>query len=94
MTKNRSRQEIIRDILSLLEVSPLSKTKVMYRASLSYTQLKSYGSYLMDNYLIRLENEQWVLTDKGKGYLDICKLGDKILSNGLENEVVAVADPR
>ena len=80
LTKNRSRQEIIRDVLASLENSNLSRTKVMYRASLSYTQLKYYEEYLQDNALITsADGDLWALTDKGKQYLQACKHADEIL---------------
>jgi len=80
LAKNRSRQEIMRDILGVLEDNALSKTKIMYRASLSYTQLKYYESYLRENFLIEIIDDKWVLTEKGKQYLSACKLADQILS--------------
>lgn len=82
LTKNRSRQEIIRDILSTLESVNLARTKVMYRASLSYTQLKYYEDYLGNNGLIGITDEDhWMLTEKGKQYLQACKAADLILNN-------------
>lgn len=58
----------------------MSKTKVMYRASLSYTQLKYYEDYLQTNRLIEItEDELWKLTEKGRRYLQACKLADQIL---------------
>lgn len=82
LTKNRSRQEIIRDILSTLESVNLARTKVMYRASLSYTQLKYYEDYLGGNGLIAITAEDhWMLTEKGKRYLQACKAADQILNS-------------
>lgn len=82
LTKNRSRQEIMRDILSTLETANLARTKVMYRASLSYTQLKYYEDYLGGNGLIGMtDQDQWMLTEKGKQYLQACKAADQILNN-------------
>jgi len=81
LTKNRSRQEIIKDILGSLEISNLSRTKVMYRASLSYTQLKYYEDYLQQNALIvTADRDLWKLTEKGKRYLQACKHADEILN--------------
>ena len=79
--RNRSRQEIICDILSTIELGRASKTKVMYRASLSYTQLKTYENYLQSNKLIEISkaDDLWTLTDKGKQYLDACKLVEQIV---------------
>ena len=52
----------------------------MYRASLSYTQLKYYEDYLQDNALIATaDGDLWALTDKGKQYLQACKHADEIL---------------
>jgi predicted transcriptional regulator len=78
--KNRSRQEIMRDILATIEHASMSKTKVMYRAALSYTQLKYYEDFLQSNRLIKISNDDlWVLTEKGRQYLQVCKLADQIL---------------
>src|SRR5919199_116193 len=75
----RSRQEIIHEILAALEKSDLPRTKIMYRASLSYTQLKYYEDYLRSNGLVLEDDSQWTLTQKGKRYLDVCRLADEVL---------------
>jgi predicted transcriptional regulator len=90
---NRSRQEIIRDILATIEDMDLSRTKVMYRASLSYTQLKYYEDYLQQNSLIRMtEDELWTLTEKGEQYLAACKLADRILKMPPEVKNIVTAE--
>lgn len=93
----------MRDILATVEHAAMSKTKVMYRASLSYTQLKYYEDYLQTNRLIELteDGDLWMLTEKGKRYLQACKLADQILrmpspsaSSSKENDLVtAAAEP-
>lgn len=102
--KNRSRQEIMRDILATIEHVAMSKTKVMYRASLSYTQLKYYEDYLQSNSLIEIteDDDLWMLTEKGRRYLRACKLADQILrmpappasSSADDDLVAAAAEPR
>jgi predicted transcriptional regulator len=53
----------------------------MYRASLSYTQLKYYEDYLEHNALIgTTDDDLWMLTGKGKQYLQACKAADQILN--------------
>lgn len=93
--RNRSRQDIICDILSTIELEKLSKTKVMYRASLSYTQLKNYENYLQSNELIEISkaDDLWMLTGKGKQYLDACRLVEQIVKQSPEpNSIVPVND--
>jgi predicted transcriptional regulator len=84
---NRSRQEIIRDILATMENASMPKTKVMYRASLSYTQLKYYEDYLQNNKLIEITKDAdlWILTEKGKRYLKACRIADHILGIAAAN---------
>lgn len=83
--RNRSRQEIICDILSTIQLASVSKTKVMYRASLSYAQLKSYENYLASNKIIKITDDGlWMLTEKGKQYHDACKLVEQIMKRPSE----------
>ena len=93
--RNRSRQEIICDILSIVELGGVTKTKVMYRASLSYAQLKSYESYLQSNKLIEISkaDDIWILTDKGKQYLEACKLVEQIVERAPEPSRSFPANP-
>jgi predicted transcriptional regulator len=91
---NRSRQEIIRDILATIENDSMPKTKVMYRASLSYTQLKYYELYLQNNKLIEItkESDQWTLTEKGRQYLKACRTADQILGISVPNSPASTKD--
>ena len=95
----------MRDILATIEQANMSKTKVMYRASLSYTQLKYYEDYLQSNRLIKIteDGDLWMLTEKGRRYLQACKLADQILkapsppaqlSSDHDDLVTAAAEPR
>jgi predicted transcriptional regulator len=68
--KNRSRTEIVGNILDAAN-GGATKTKIMYKAFLSYAQLKEYLSILIENNLIEyLEGtHQFKTTEKGLNYL-------------------------
>jgi len=68
--KYRSRTEIVGNILDAAN-GRATKTKIMYKAFLSYAQLKEYLSVLIENNLIEyLEGtHQFKTTEKGLNYL-------------------------
>jgi predicted transcriptional regulator len=68
--KNRSRTEIVGNILDSAN-GGATKTKIMYKAFLSYGQLKEYLSILIENNLIEfLDGTQiFKTTEKGLNYL-------------------------
>ena len=68
--KYRSRTEIVGNILEAAN-GRATKTKIMYKAFLSYAQLKEYLSVLIENNLIEyLEGtHQFKTTEKGLNYL-------------------------
>ena len=68
--KNRSRTEIVGNILDAAN-GGATKTKIMYKAFLSYGQLKEYLSILIENNLIEfLDGTQiFKTTEKGLNYL-------------------------
>ena len=68
--KNRSRTEIAASILESAN-GRATKTKIMYKSFLSYTQLKEYLSVLIENNLIEgLEGTQtYKTTEKGLNFL-------------------------
>ncbi|MGZ5551429.1 MAG: winged helix-turn-helix domain-containing protein [Nitrososphaeraceae archaeon] len=67
---NRSRTEIIGNILDSAN-GGASKTKIMYKAYLSYNQLKEYLSILIENNLIEYLDgtHQFKTTEKGLNLL-------------------------
>ena len=67
---NRSRTEIVGNILEVA-IGGATKTKIMYKAFLSYGQLKEYLSVLTENNLIEyLDGTQtFKTTEKGLMYL-------------------------
>jgi predicted transcriptional regulator len=68
--KYRSRTEIVGNILDAAN-GRATKTKIMYKAFLSYAQLKEYLSILTENNLIEyLDGSQtFKTTEKGLNYL-------------------------
>ena len=69
--KYRSRTEIVGNILDAANGGKATKTKIMYKAFLSYAQLKEYLSVLRENNLIEyLDGTQtFKTTEKGLNYL-------------------------
>jgi predicted transcriptional regulator len=73
--KNRSRTEIVATILEAAN-GGATKTKIMYKAFVSYAQLREYLSVLLENNLIYLEGTQtYKTTEKGLNFL---KMHDEI----------------
>ena len=67
--KYRSRTEIVSNILDATN-GGATKTKIMYKAFLSYAQLKEYLTILVDNNLIEYSNgTQFKTTEKGLNYI-------------------------
>ena|SRR2546428_7119325 len=78
--KYRSRTEIISIILEIVNQGA-TKTKIMYKAYLSYTQLTQYISFLFENKLIKCKpgSELYTLTEKGRRLVHVYKeLADMI----------------
>ena len=70
--KYRSRTEIVEMILQAARAGA-TKTKIMYKAYLSYTQVKEYLSFLLENDLVRYEEGSQVyrITEKGLHFLQV-----------------------
>jgi predicted transcriptional regulator len=68
MKPNRSREQIIAEMLELV-TEPSKQTAIMFRANLSYTQLKSYLAFLSEKQLATQKEGMWVATEKGRKYL-------------------------
>jgi predicted transcriptional regulator len=75
----RSRTDIASQILDAAD-SGASKTKIMYKAFLSYAQLKEYLSALMENGLLEyLEGERkFRTTEKGAKFLKVYRHMDEL----------------
>jgi predicted transcriptional regulator len=70
--KNRSRTDIITMILEAARAG-VTKTKIMYKAYLSYTQLVEYLKYLQQNDLLAYDvnTQLYRLTKKGLRFLNM-----------------------
>ncbi len=68
--KYRSRTEITAMILQAARTGA-TKTRIMYRAYLSYTQLKEYLRFLQENNLVKYEEgtQLYRVTEKGRHFL-------------------------
>ncbi len=72
--KHRSKVEIIAYMLeTIMADSSMSSSKIMYKAFLSYKQLKEYVPLLLQNELIKHgeKNRTFMITDKGMYYLEM-----------------------
>jgi predicted transcriptional regulator len=69
--KYRSRTEIVCKILDATNGVGATKTKIMYVAFLSYSQLKEYLSVLIANNLLEYSNgtQTYKTTEKGLNYI-------------------------
>ena len=83
--KNRSRTEIVSNILEAAN-GGVTKTKIMYKAFLSYNQLKEYISILIENNLIEyLDGTQtYKTTEKGLNLLKMHNEMAELLQNTIE----------
>ena len=72
MGKYRGRLQIIADILSVVSDNDgARKTRIMYRANLSYKLLMRYLGEVLDAGLVRFRDDDcYELTGKGKEFLD------------------------
>ena len=69
--KNRSRTDILGLILEAANGGGATKTRIMYKAFLSYTQLKEYLTILLENGLLEYEGrrELYRTTENGMLFL-------------------------
>jgi predicted transcriptional regulator len=84
--KNRGRLEIVKDVLSIVVVR-VRKTRIMYQANLSYTQLEKYLGVLLERGMVECDdNSCYFITWKGKEFLQmysdylerVKKIGDEV----------------
>ena len=68
---NRSHLDIVRDILSAALVES-RKTRIMYQANLSYTQVKKYLHDLLERELLNHDGTSfYLITKKGRQFLEL-----------------------
>ena len=77
--KRRARHDIIIEILRVAE-NGVKKTKIMYKASLSFDQLKQYLNALRKENLITEESGIWKTNEKGLHVIEACKICQRLLT--------------
>ena len=87
--KYRSRAEIVSMILDSVS-SGATKTKIMYKAYLSYTQLKEYLSYMEVNDLLKYEEgaQLYRITEKGRKLMHLYEEIGDMVSQTSEDKLV------
>ena len=85
--KYRSRTDIVGLILEAAN-GGATKTKIMYKAFLSYAQLKEYLTVLLENALLQYEEGRQFLrtTEKGIRFLQMYNQFDEMLSIGTQRK--------
>jgi predicted transcriptional regulator len=85
--KYRSRTEIVSNILEAAN-GGVTKTKIMYKAFLSYAQLKEYLSVLIENNLIEYLDgtHKFKTTEKGLNLLKMHNEMGELLHTAVKND--------
>jgi len=86
--KYRSKTEIVGNILDAANGGGATKTKIMYKAFLSYAQLKEYLSVLTENNLLEyLDGTQtFKTTEKGLNFIKMHnEMGELLKVNTVKN---------
>ncbi len=84
----RSRTDIISGILDVANGGSATRTKIMYKAYLSYNQLKEYLMLLTENNLLSYDgySQTYRTTEKGLRFLDICNQMDDMIKPVLKQQ--------
>ena len=84
---NRNRTEIVSNILEAAN-GGISKTKIMYKAYLSYNQLREYLSILIENNLIEYldGDNKFKTTEKGLNLLKMHNEMAELLQTTIETD--------
>lgn len=96
--KYRSRTEIIDSMLRSIKTGA-TKTQIMYRAYMSYAQLKEYLALLEGRELIRFqpESQLYLLTEKGLRFMEACDRIHELMpstAQGKTHEVAMIEEAR
>ena len=89
--KYRTKTEIMSEILGITNGSATTKTKIMYRAFLSFRQMKKHLMVLTQNGLLSydVDAQTFKTTEKGLRFLHICNKMDgmtKALASSLQQQ--------
>lgn len=77
----RSRTDIISDILDAANGGGATRTKIMYKAYLSFTQMKEYLTVLTENNLLGYDiyTHTFKTTEKGLRFLEVYNRMDDMI---------------
>jgi predicted transcriptional regulator len=94
--KYRSRSEIVALILSGALQGDATRTRLMYCAHVSHTQLKEYLAFLEEKGLLRADQTRktYSITKKGMDVLQIYDQLNRAMGSGLDSEVEAAVAER
>jgi predicted transcriptional regulator len=86
--KYRSRTDIVSQILDAANGGS-TKTKIMYKAYLSYAQLKEYLAILVENGLLEYDEaeQKYRTTDKGMKFVRVYQHMDELSGTMVEEAV-------
>src|SRR5579872_116531 len=86
--KYRSRIEIMDSMLRSIR-SGATKTHIMYRAYMSYAQLKEYLALLQERNLIAFDSQSqlFTLTEKGLKFLNTYENSDELVAKDIDRNV-------
>jgi len=92
--KYRSRADIVAAILSVVSEIGATKTRIMYRAFLSSSQLKQYMQILLNNGLLATSEERsiYYITEKGIRLLQLYSQLTEMMNKG--NPVIGLISDR
>lgn len=83
----RSKEEIIAELIKVA-LSPVKQTRIMYKANMSYSQMKYYLQFLQEKEMLVNDGEgQWLATAKGREYLRLFNQFQEVI--GPENKDVS-----
>lgn len=80
--RNRTSTDIVAQILNTANYSgSITKSKIMYKAHISFTQLKEYTSVMVESDLLKYdENKQaYGVTDRGLRFLKVYEHINKLI---------------
>jgi predicted transcriptional regulator len=84
--RSRSRRRVRQDIiLAILQIAKdgTKKTNIMYKAKLSFSQLRSYLEALKKAGYISEESGIWKTTEKGLQVIEACKICHNLIDKML-----------
>jgi predicted transcriptional regulator len=82
-SKNRTKTDIVAQILEAASGNWVIQTKILYNAFLSYSQLKEYLPLVIENNLLeyRSDNQTYKTTERGRHFLKLYHSVDDYIYN-------------